>query len=157
VLQDRPKKKPGLPAVEYDRSKYMDVSEAGKLYLGLNRDTSHKAALRGDFPYIMIGRKRLVEIDVIMAMPNAEIRENSARVQAKRLGLRIYRDVRGCKYGHEDVFRRTDNGSCIECLATAAVRRAARAKPSATMASNAGLNVGDHTPETGHRNVNCER
>ncbi len=48
--------------------KTMSVPEAGRLYFDLGRDASYQAALRGDIPFIQVGRKKRVPIAAMERM-----------------------------------------------------------------------------------------
>ena len=45
------------------KSKTISVPEAGRVYLGIGRDSSYEAAKRGDIPVIRVGR--LLRVPVI--------------------------------------------------------------------------------------------
>jgi len=42
--------------------KTISVPEAGRLYLGIGRDSSYEAAKRGDIPFIQVGRLKRVPV-----------------------------------------------------------------------------------------------
>jgi hypothetical protein len=54
--------------VEQDRSKTMDVPEAGRRYFGLGRNASYEAAKRGEIPTIRIGRRLRAVVPAIERM-----------------------------------------------------------------------------------------
>ena len=48
--------------------KTISVPEAGRLYLGIGRDSSYEAAKRGDIPFIQVGRLKRVPVAAMERM-----------------------------------------------------------------------------------------
>ncbi len=48
--------------------KTMSIPEAGRIYLGLSRDSAYEAARRGDIPFIQVGRLKRVPIAAMERM-----------------------------------------------------------------------------------------